>query len=234
MWVCVIFCTVPSHFSWTSVFWIFLGNFTSHLAYASLITCTLEEVELSAYNGNVWLHCDEHLLWGTGWIKKFSHLLSNPTPPPPPILKTHVWSLKLRVENVMNRCFIILYKHRGWIKPPELVSLTIWGRFLLQRGRFSTKCQHQNTATVMGFRSRRNLQDGEVYWHYKWWWFLSLTPRAYKHSVLSRGAVSEMSDAPEASQCVLLMLMPPWQWLQKSPKDRLKTTCKVSALVAGY
>lgn len=155
-------------------------------------------------------------------------------PPPPPILKTHVWSLKLRVENVMNRCFIILYKHRGWIKPPELVSLTIWGRFLLQRGRFSTKCQHQNTATVMGFRSRRNLQDGEVYWHYKWWWFLSLTPRAYKHSVLSRGAVSEMSDAPEASQCVLLMLMPPWQWLQKSPKDRLKTTCKVSALVAGY
>ena len=109
-WVCVVFCMILSHFSWTSIFWIFLDIFTPHLACTSLITCTLEEVELSAYNGDVWLHCGEHLLWGTGWIQKFKPLLSRT---PLPNFKNSGLSIQIKSENVMNNCFIILYKHRG-------------------------------------------------------------------------------------------------------------------------
>lgn len=167
---------MPSHFFWTSVFWIFLGIFTTHLACVSLITCTLEEVELSVDNSDVWLHCGEHL----EALDESSSILCFPArvPTPTPHFKNSCLIIQIESENVMNRCFIILYKCRGWIKPLELVFLTIWGRFLLQRGRFSTKCRYQNRATVMDFRGRRNLRDREVYWPYKWWQHLSRTHRS--------------------------------------------------------
>lgn len=134
---------------------------------------------------------------------------------------------------------IALHKHRDRIKPSELDSLIIWGRFVLQRGRFSTKYQHQNMAdqnmVVMDLRDRRNLWYREVCWHYRWSHFFPTdTQKLISTQRYARVTGSEISNPPEESECILLMLMSLWQWLHQCPKDRLKTTCKVSELVDSY